>query len=185
MRPQLQNWASFLIPEIFHQLDHFLHAASVVQNLSLQLVEIQLKLLLVGFVKRDRHKVCGLNRHIVLVSDAINPVGYFIRERSTTKIIIIELSMNGISRCFEPEVKLEGGDEVDLEERFRAGADDCDWSILVSGDSVGLTLVVKPQIQSSQHSVDAALQQSEHFLRGNIVHSTVSEDDLSLAGCQV
>ena len=85
MRPQLQNWASFLIPEIFHQLDHFLHATSVVQNLSLQLVEIQLKLLLVGSVKRDRHEVCVLNRHIVLVSDAINPMGYFIRERSTTK----------------------------------------------------------------------------------------------------
>ena len=57
MRPQLQNWASFLIPEIFHQLDHFLDAATVVQNLSLQVVEIQLKLLLVGSVKRYRHEI--------------------------------------------------------------------------------------------------------------------------------
>ena len=57
MRPDLQEWTTFLVPEIFHELDHFLHAASVVQNLSLQVVEIQLKLLLVGSVKRDRHEI--------------------------------------------------------------------------------------------------------------------------------
>ena len=89
--------------------------------------------------------------------------------------------MNRIN-CFKPEVKLEGGDEVDLEENSRARADERDRSVLVSGDSVGLALVDKHQVKSSQHSVNAALQQSEHLLRGNIVHSTVREDDLPLAG---
>ena len=80
-----------------------------------------------------------------------------------------------------PEVKLEGRDKVDLEENSLTRADHCNRSVLVSGDSVGLTLVVKPPIQFCQHSVNAAHQQSEHFLWGNIVHSTLSEDDLPLA----
>ena len=65
--------------------------------------------------------------------------------------------MDGID-LYILEIKLEGGDEVDLEENVRAGADESDRSVLVSGDSVGLALVDKPQIKSSQHSVNAALQ---------------------------
>ena len=65
--------------------------------------------------------------------------------------------MDGID-LYILEIKLEGGDEVDLEENIRAGADESDRSVLVSGDSVGLALVDKPQIKSSQHSVNAALQ---------------------------
>ena len=47
---------------------------------------------------------------------------------------------------FQPEVKLEGGDEVDLEENSRAGTDESDGGELVSGDSVGLALVNKLQV---------------------------------------
>ena len=65
--------------------------------------------------------------------------------------------MDGID-LYILEIKLEGGDEIDLEENVRAGADESDRSVLVSGDSVGLALVDKPQIKSSQHSVNAALQ---------------------------
>ena len=48
MRPELQHWPSSLVPQIFDEFDHFLHAASAVQDLSLQIVEIQLELLLVA-----------------------------------------------------------------------------------------------------------------------------------------
>ena len=65
--------------------------------------------------------------------------------------------MDGID-LYILEIKLEGGDKIDLEENIRAGADESDRSVLVSGDSVGLALVDKPQIKSSQHSVNAALQ---------------------------
>ena len=80
MRPQLQNWASFLIPEIFHQLDHFLHAASVVQNLSFEVMEIQLELLLIRSVERYRHEA---TRHpSVAAGDVGNSPGDLSRQIS-------------------------------------------------------------------------------------------------------
>ena len=82
MRPELQQLTAFVVPEIFQQLDDFLHTAAVIENLSLQVVEIQLKPLLVGSVKRDGHEVGVLSRHVVLVGDANNPLRYFRRERS-------------------------------------------------------------------------------------------------------
>ena len=48
MRPELQHWPSSLVPQILDEFDPFLHAASAVQDLSLQIVEIQLELLLVA-----------------------------------------------------------------------------------------------------------------------------------------
>lgn len=86
-----------------------------------------------------------------------------------------------LSRQAVPEIKLQRGDEVDLEEDPSAGAHKSDGGILVPGDPEGVALVVEGQVQSSQHAVNGALQQVEHLQGRDEGLSFVFEDDPPLA----
>ena len=80
MRPQFLHWSPFLVPEVLDQLDDFLDAASVVEDLSLHVMEIQLELLLVRSVERYRHEA---TRHpSVAAGDVGNSPGDLSRQIS-------------------------------------------------------------------------------------------------------
>ena len=64
MRPKFLHVSALLIPHVLEKLDDLLHAAEVVQDLPLNVVEVELKLLLVGAVEGDGHEPPGLLGHV-------------------------------------------------------------------------------------------------------------------------
>ena len=56
MRPQLSHWPSLDVPQILHQLDHLLDASSVIQDLPLHIMKIQLKNFLISSVECNCHE---------------------------------------------------------------------------------------------------------------------------------
>ena len=64
MRPKFFHVSSLLVSHVLEKLDDLLHAAEVVQDLSLNVVEVELKLILVGSVKGDCHELPGLLSHV-------------------------------------------------------------------------------------------------------------------------
>lgn len=68
MRPKFRHVSSLFVPHVLEKLDDLLHAAEVVKDLPLDIVEVELKHLLVGAMEGDGHEPPGLLGHIVHVA---------------------------------------------------------------------------------------------------------------------
>ena len=64
MRPKFFHVSSLLVSHVLEKLDHLLHAAEVIQDLSLNVVKVELKLILVGAMEGDSHELPGLLSHV-------------------------------------------------------------------------------------------------------------------------
>ena len=68
MRPKFFHVSSLLISHVLEKLDDLLHAAEVVKDLPLNVVEVKLKHLLVDAMEGYGHEPPGLLGHVVHVA---------------------------------------------------------------------------------------------------------------------
>ena len=64
MRPKFLHVSALLVSHVLEKLDDLLHAAEVIQDLSLNVVEVELKLILVGAVEGDSHELPSRMGHV-------------------------------------------------------------------------------------------------------------------------
>ena len=80
MRPKFRHVSSLFVSHVLEKLDDLLHAAEVVKDLSLNVVEVELKHLLVGAVEGDGHKPPSLLGHVVHVAQVGHSPDYLVRK---------------------------------------------------------------------------------------------------------
>ena len=161
MRPQLGNWSSFLISHVLHQLDHFLHASTIIENLSFDVMKVNLKILLVSSVKRNGHEVSRGIRNMEMIRDTLDAVlsiCWKISEYNKVRGFVILWEI-------KPQIiELERRDQINLKELVWAESAhlESDRSKLMSRDTEHLTSEHILVIHTLQGSVHSALQQVEH-----------------------
>ena len=77
MRPKFLHVSALLVPHVLEKLDDLLHAAEVVQDLPLDVVEVELKLFLIGAVEGDGHEPPGLLGHVDLEGNLLVRLTHF------------------------------------------------------------------------------------------------------------
>ena len=76
MGPKFSHVSSLFVSHVLQELDDLFHAAEVVKDLPLDVVEVKLKLSLVRAMEGDCHELPGLLGHVVHIAQVGHPPDY-------------------------------------------------------------------------------------------------------------